>query len=90
MDEPRIMAPEAEFMLDAQMPDIRYPRPALFVVSGKSRRGADSADAAAETLEGGGIQPLREECVDARTRCATIRRMASSIDMDMLGGATGR
>ncbi|MCR0984760.1 lipid kinase [Roseomonas populi] len=67
----------------------RPARRALFVANGKSRRGADGADAAAAALERGGIRLVREPCTDAEALRAAIRRMAGSVDMVILGGGDG-
>ncbi|MBP0491665.1 lipid kinase [Roseomonas sp. SG15] len=67
----------------------RPARRALFVANGKSRRGAEGADAAAAALEQGGIRLVREPCSDAESLRAAIRREAGSVDMVILGGGDG-
>jgi YegS/Rv2252/BmrU family lipid kinase len=88
-EKQRLMTPEADSLQEAPRPASRQPRCALFVANRKSRRGADNAEAAATAMERGGIRLLREECLDPAALCATIRRMAPSVDMVVLGGGDG-
>jgi YegS/Rv2252/BmrU family lipid kinase len=83
------MPSDAQQIVGALGREERVRRRALLVVNGKSRRGADGADAAVEVLEGGGIQILRETCTDAPSLRAAIRQAASSVDMVVLGGGDG-
>jgi YegS/Rv2252/BmrU family lipid kinase len=87
--EKHLMSSEADSLQEAPTPAPQQPPRALFVANRKSRRGADDAEAAATAMERGGIRLLREECLDPAALCATIRRMAPSVDMVVLGGGDG-
>jgi YegS/Rv2252/BmrU family lipid kinase len=64
-------------------------RRALLVVNTRSRGGEAAAEAAARHLEGAGFELRREECLDAEALRATIRRLAGSLDLVVLGGGDG-
>lgn len=66
-----------------------WPRRALLVINTRSQQGANVAEAAVAVLQQGGIHLLREDCLDPGALCATIRRVASSVDMVVLGGGDG-
>lgn len=64
-------------------------RRALMVINGKSRRGRDSVETAITVLEAAGFVLHRESCQDRGELDETIRRMAGSIDLVVLGGGDG-
>jgi YegS/Rv2252/BmrU family lipid kinase len=69
--------------------DVLQGRRALLVVNTKSRSGHDGFEAASAMLEATGFQLRREECLDADALRATIRRLAGSVDLVVLGGGDG-
>jgi diacylglycerol kinase (ATP) len=64
-------------------------RRALLVVNARSRDGRDGVEAAASLLRSGGIDLLQEDCRDPDELSATIRRLAGSVDLVVLGGGDG-
>ncbi len=64
-------------------------RRALLVVNSKSRDGGKAIEAAATLLRSGGIHLLQEQCRNSDELPATIRRLAGSIDLVILGGGDG-
>jgi len=62
---------------------------ALLVVNPRSRRGADSAETAADLLRRRGIKVVSEPCGDAAALPALISRMAPGIDRVVVGGGDG-
>lgn len=69
--------------------DFEPPCRALFIVNNRSRRGEDVPEAVTAAFQRGGIRLLREECLDPAALCMTIRRLASFVDMVVLGGGDG-
>jgi diacylglycerol kinase (ATP) len=64
-------------------------RRALLVVNTKSRSGREAQETAAGILEAAGFQVRPEPCKDAEALQATIRRLAGSVDLVVLGGGDG-
>jgi len=64
-------------------------RRALLLVNQESRQGQDATGAAAAALRRAGIELLQEQCSSADELNGTIRRLASTVDMVVLGGGDG-
>jgi YegS/Rv2252/BmrU family lipid kinase len=86
---PAHAASPIKLLLELPMSEPCQRRRALLLVNQKSRQGQDAAGAAADALGRAGIELLREECSSADELKATIRRLASSVDMVVLGGGDG-
>ncbi|MBP0446937.1 lipid kinase [Roseomonas sp. SSH11] len=65
------------------------PRRALVVINSKSRRGMEDVASALASLEQGGFTLVREDCKDPEGLRDTIRRLAPSIGLVVLGGGDG-
>lgn len=79
----------AEPLPELSMTEASKSRRALLLVNQRSRQGQDAADAAAAALERAGMELLRQECLTAGDMRAAIRRLASAVDMVVLGGGDG-
>ena len=64
-------------------------RPALLVVNGRSRQGADVAATIASALERAGVPVLHRSCTDAAQLPGLIRSLADQVDRVVLGGGDG-
>jgi diacylglycerol kinase (ATP) len=82
---------EQHDIVDPERPaaDVLRGRRALLVVNTGSRSGQEAQDTAARILEEAGFELTREECGDAEALRATIRRLAGSVDLVVLGGGDG-
>ena len=71
------------------MSELSRQRRALLMVNEKSRQGQEAAGAAVDVLERSGLRTQREACLSPDELSATIRRVAGSVDLVVLGGGDG-